>query len=55
MDIIEDIIITKREILDGVVLNKDDKYIVKLERLDEVIEDKKNNYLEKSVKDILFN
>jgi len=54
-DIIEDIIITKREILDGVVLNKDDKYIVKLERLDEVIEDKKNNYLEKSVKDILFN
>ena len=54
-DIIEDIIITKREILDGVVLNKDEKYIVKLERLDEVIEDKKNNYLEKSVKDILFN
>ena len=54
-DIIEDIITTKREILEGVILNNEEKYIDKLERLDEVIEDKKNNYLEKSVKDILFN
>ena len=54
-DIIEDIIITKREILEGVVLNNEERYIDKLDRLDEVIEDKKNNYLEKSVKDILFN
>jgi|TARA_B110000908_G_scaffold145171_1_gene175281 hypothetical protein len=32
MDIIEDIIITKREILEGVVLNNEEKYIDKLER-----------------------
>lgn len=56
-DIIEDIIINKRDILDGAVVDQeqDQKYIDKLDRLDETINDKKNNFVEKSVKDVLFN
>ena len=56
-DIIEDIIINKRDILDGAVVDQeqDQKYIDKLNRLDETIDDKKNNFVEKSVKDVLFN
>ena len=56
-DIIEDIIINKRDILDGAVVDseQDKKYIDKLNRLDETIDDKKNNFVEKSVKDVLFN
>jgi len=56
-DIIEDIIVNKRDILDGSVVDQeqDQKYIDKLNRLDETIDDKKNNFVEKSVKDVLFN
>tara|TARA_B110000902_G_scaffold48565_1_gene55329 strand:+ start:38 stop:931 length:894 start_codon:yes stop_codon:yes gene_type:complete len=56
-DIIEDIITTKREILDGAVVdeNNDTIYQDKLDRLDEKIEDKNNNYVEKSIKGILLN
>lgn len=56
-DIIEDIIINKRDILDGAIVDQeqDQKYIDKLNRLDETIDDKKNNFVEKSVKDVLFN
>ena len=56
-DIIEDIIINKRNILDGAVVdeNEDLIYKNKLDKLDDSIQDKKNNFIEKSVKDILFN
>jgi len=56
-DIIEDIIINKRNILDGAVINDNEDLIYKnkLDKLDDSIQDKKNNFIEKSVKDILFN
>ena len=56
-DIIEDIIITKRDILDGAITNEesDEIYLEKLERLDNVIDDKKNNYIESKIKEVLLN
>ena len=56
-DIIEDIIITKRDILDGAITDEesDEIYLEKLERLDNVIDDKKNNYIESKIKEVLLN
>ena len=56
-DIIEDIIITKRDILEGAIeeSTNDKKIINKLEVIDDVIEDKNNKLIENSIKDILIN
>ena len=66
-DIIEDIIISKRDMLDGAVVDEDNDefYVEKLEKIDESINDKTDNFIEKSIrnsrfanheyKDILFN
>jgi len=56
-EIIEDIIITKRDILDGAIEDpKDDiKLKNKLDVIDNVIDDKNNKLIENSIKDILIN
>jgi hypothetical protein len=56
-DIIEDIIITKRDLLDGAITDEelDEKYLEKLERIDGVIEDKKNTFIENKIKEVLLN
>ena len=56
-DIIEDIITSKRDMLDGAVVDEDNDefYVEKLEKIDKSINDKTDNFIEKSVKDVLFN
>ena len=56
-DIIDDIIITKRDILDGAITDEelDENYMEKLNRIDSVIDNKKNNYIESKIKEVLLN
>lgn len=55
-DIIENIIYTKRDLLNGVLEEEsDDKYIKKLNNIDKAIEDDKNTIIEDKVKEVLIN
>lgn len=60
-DIIEDIVINKRDILEGAIENEDEDgdidfiYKEKLNIIDDVIDNKTNKLIENSIKEVLFN